>query len=104
MGDHIKMTDYPGYFYALLIAGGGVTGYISAGSIMSLVMGLLFGALAGLGAYGCSARSEQYLLGLLVSVAMLGRFGHAFYKSGQMMPHGLVTIASLLMVLRYMYA
>ena len=95
--------DYPGYLYAFLIAGGGIAGYITAGSVMSLVMGLLFGVLAGLGAYRCSARREQYLLGLLVSLAMLGRFGQAFYKSGEMWPHGFVAIASLLMAFRYIY-
>jgi len=43
------MTDYPGYVYSCLIAGGGVAGYVTAGSVMSLVMGLLFGVLAAAG-------------------------------------------------------
>ena len=42
--------DHLGYLYAFLIAGGGIMGYVKAGSLMSLAMGLLFGTLAGLGA------------------------------------------------------
>ena len=43
------MTDYLGYLYGLLIAGGGLAGYLVSGSVMSLVMGLLCGSLACLG-------------------------------------------------------
>ena len=39
------MIDYLGYLYSLLIAGGGVAGYLMSGSVMSLVMGLIFGCL-----------------------------------------------------------
>ena len=97
------MTDYPGYLYSVLIAGGGVAGYMTAGSTMALVMGLVFGLLAALGAHRCSVSSDQYLLGLLVSVAMLGRFGHSWYKSGQVM-YGVVAVVSLFMVIRYIVA
>eukprot|EP00092_Neocalanus_flemingeri_P107818 GFUD01138388.1.p2 GENE.GFUD01138388.1~~GFUD01138388.1.p2 ORF type:complete len:101 (-),score=27.30 GFUD01138388.1:109-411(-) len=93
--------DYLGYLYALLIAAGGVIGYLKAGSMMSLVMGLLFGSLAGLGAYRSSISKEQYVLGLVVSLAMFARFGQSFYQTGKMMPGGVVMICSLVMVLRY---
>ena len=53
------MTDYLGYTYAVLIAGGGVAGFLTAGSVMSLVMGLVFGLLAAAGAFRCSARGDQ---------------------------------------------
>jgi len=98
---HFKIMEFLGYLYALLIAGGGIVGYIKAGSIMSLIMGLLFGSLAGLGAYRVSVNSSQYLLGLLVSLAMFGRFGQNFYQTGKVMPAGIVTLCSLIMLLRY---
>ena len=98
------MTDYTGYTYSLLIAGGGLAGYVTAGSVMSLVMGLVCGSLAALGARRLSLRADSYLLGLLVSLAMAGRFGQAYYKTGQVWPALVVTIASVLMVLRYLYA
>ena len=98
------MTDYLGYVYSLLIAGGGVAGYVTAGSVMSLVMGLLFGVLAAAGAYRLGSRQDRFVLGLLVSLAMMARFGQAYYNTGKMWPSGGVAIASLAMVLRYLYA
>ena len=98
------MTDYLGFTYSFLIAGGGIAGYVTAGSVMSLVMGLVFGTLAAFGARRLSVSHDSYLLGLLVSLAMAGRFGQAFYKTGQVWPALVVTIASVLMVLRYIYA
>ena len=38
---------------------GGVAGFLTAGSVMSLVMGLVFGLLAAAGAFRCSARGDQ---------------------------------------------
>jgi len=93
--------DHLGYLYAFLIASGGIMGYVKAGSLMSLAMGLLFGSLAGLGAYRASVNTNQYVLGLLVSLAMLARFGQNFYQTGKVMPGGLVMVCSLVMVLRY---
>ena len=97
-------TDYAGYTYSLLIVGGGLAGFITAGSTMSLVMGLVCGLLAALGARRLSHCGDSWLLGLLVSTAMAGRFGQAFYKTGQLWPALTVTLASVLMVLRYLYA
>ena len=40
------MIDNPGgYFFSVLTVGGGLAGYITAGSTMSVVMGLVFGLL-----------------------------------------------------------
>uniref|UniRef100_A0A8C2XN70 Transmembrane protein 14C n=1 Tax=Cyclopterus lumpus TaxID=8103 RepID=A0A8C2XN70_CYCLU len=47
-------ADWVGYGYAALIASGGVIGYVKAGSTPSLAAGLLFGGLAGFGAYQIS--------------------------------------------------
>jgi len=98
------MTDYLGYTYALLIAGGGLAGYLGAGSVMALVMGLGFGLLAGYGAWRMGVTSDKYVLGLLVSVAMLARFGQAYYKNTSKIDYGVVAVASMVMVLRYVYA
>ena len=98
------MTDYLGYVYAAMIAGGGLAGYVTAGSVMSLVMGLVMGLLAATGAHRLGSRQDRYVLGLLVSVAMVARFGQAYINTGKMWPSGGVAIASIVMVLRYLYA
>ena len=90
-----------GYLYALLIAVGGLVGFLKAGSFMSLGMGALFGVLAWLAAYRLSCRPDQFWLGLLVSGTMLARFGQNFYQTGAFMPAGLVTIFSLVMFIKY---
>ena len=76
-------------------------GYLKAGSVMSLGMGMLFGTLAGLGAYRSSVNKEQYALSLIVSLAMFARFAQSFYQTGKVMPAGVVMVFSLVMVLRY---
>ena len=96
------MTDYLGYLYGLLIAGGGLAGYLVSGSVMSLVMGLLCGSLACLAAYRISGREDRFVLGLVVSLAMLGRFGQAYYKTGQVWPAAVVALASAVVFLRYL--
>merc|ERR1712168_1394989 len=75
-----------GYLYALLIAVGGLVGFLKAGSFMSLGMGALFGVLAWLAAYRLSCRPDQFWLGLLVSGTMLARFGQNFYQTGAFLP------------------
>ena len=56
------------------------------------------------GAHRMSGRSDRYVLGLVVSLVMMARFGQAFLSSGQVWPAGGVTAASLIMVIRYLLA
>ena len=98
-------TDYISYSYAAVVAFGGVFGYLKAGSVMSLAMGLLFGGIAGYGAMQTSAnpRSIMVSLGSAGTLAMI--MGIRYYRSGKfkLMPAGLVFILSLLQVGRLLY-
>ncbi|XP_040288964.1 transmembrane protein 14C [Bufo bufo] len=91
-------VEWFGFGYAALVATGGVVGYVKAGSVPSLAAGLLFGSLAGLGAYQMSQDSKNVLLSLFASGTLAGVMGYRFYNSGKIMPAGLIAGASLLML------
>ncbi|XP_071402878.1 transmembrane protein 14C isoform X1 [Centroberyx affinis] len=91
-------VDWVGYGYAALVASGGVMGYVKAGSVPSLAAGLLFGGLAGLGAYQISNDPKNIWVSLATSGALTGVMGKRFYGSRKFMPAGLVAGASLLML------
>ncbi|XP_077480443.1 transmembrane protein 14C [Stigmatopora argus] len=91
-------VDWVGYGYAALVASGGVIGYVKAGSVPSLAAGLVFGGLAGVGAYQISNEPSNIWLSLATSGALTGVMGKRFYGSRKFMPAGLIAGASLLMV------
>uniref|UniRef100_H9GQ24 Transmembrane protein 14C n=1 Tax=Anolis carolinensis TaxID=28377 RepID=H9GQ24_ANOCA len=91
-------VDWLGYGYAALVASGGIVGYAKAGSVPSLAAGLLFGGLAGLGAYQQSQDPKNVWLSLIASGTLTGVMGMRFYNSRKFMPAGLIAGASLLMV------
>uniref|UniRef100_A0A670I6K2 Transmembrane protein 14C n=1 Tax=Podarcis muralis TaxID=64176 RepID=A0A670I6K2_PODMU len=87
-------TDWLGYGYAALVASGGVIGYAKAGSVPSLAAGLLFGGLAGVGAYQQSQDPKNVWLSLIASGTLTGVMGMRFYNSRKFMPAGLIAGAS----------
>nr|XP_019800729.2 synaptonemal complex protein 2-like isoform X2 [Tursiops truncatus] len=84
-----------GFGYAALVASGGIIGYARAGSVPSLAAGLLFGGLAGLGAYQLSQDPRNIWLFLVTSGTLAGIMGMRFYHSGKFMPAGLIAGARL---------
>lgn len=86
--------------YALLLAVGGVIGYVKAGSRPSLIAGSI-SALAALLALGLSIGNNRLgvPLGLILSVALFVLFGYRYAaKTGKFMPSGLIAIASLVVL------
>jgi uncharacterized membrane protein (UPF0136 family) len=86
--------------YALLLAVGGLIGYIKAGSRPSLIAGSL-SALAALVALGLSIGNNRLgiPLGLLLSIALFVLFGYRYaVKTRKFMPSGLLAIASLVVL------
>ncbi|KAF7659502.1 hypothetical protein LDENG_00296870 [Lucifuga dentata] len=91
-------VDWVGYGYAALVSSGGVIGYVKAGSVPSLAAGLLFGGIAGFGAYQISNDPQNIWVSLATSGALAAIMGKRFYGSRRFMPAGLMAGASLLMV------
>ncbi|GCB79105.1 transmembrane protein 14C-like [Scyliorhinus torazame] len=91
-------VDWVGFGYAGLVASGGLLGYVKAGSVPSLAAGLLFGTVAGFGAYQITQDPKNVWLSLIASGALTGIMGMRFYNSGKFMPAGLVAGASILML------
>ncbi len=93
--------DLIAFAYAATVAIGGIIGYVKKGSLMSGVMGLAFGGMAGYGAYQTSVNPANYAVSLGVSAALTGVMGYRFVNSGKFMPAGLVAVLSVAMLLRY---
>ncbi|XP_068016905.1 transmembrane protein 14C-like isoform X2 [Melanerpes formicivorus] len=67
-------------------------------SVPSLAAGLVFGSLAGLGAYQLSQNPNNVWISLITSGTLTAIMGTRFYNSGKFMPAGLIAGVSLLMV------
>ncbi|XP_054886175.1 transmembrane protein 14A [Poeciliopsis prolifica] len=92
--------DWIGFGYAAAIVFGGFMGYKRKGSVMSLIAGLVFGGLSAYGAYNVSNDPKDTLV-LLASSGLLGVImGMRYKKSGKLMPAGIMSGLSLLMVFR----
>uniref|UniRef100_A0A8C9EIL9 Transmembrane protein 14C n=1 Tax=Pavo cristatus TaxID=9049 RepID=A0A8C9EIL9_PAVCR len=75
-----------------------VSSFLYSGSVPSLAAGLLFGSLAGLGAYQLSQNPSNVWISLITSGTLTAIMGTRFYNSGKFMPAGLIAGVSLLMV------
>ncbi|XP_072219908.1 transmembrane protein 14C-like [Leuresthes tenuis] len=91
-------VDWIGFGYAALVSAGGVVGYLKAGSVTSLVAGLLFGLLAAGGAYLASQNPKNVWVSLGTAGTLAVVMGQRFLSSWKFMPAGLMTLASALML------
>lgn len=95
------MTEWFILIYGMLVAVGGVVGYVKAQSLPSLLAGgvaglvLIAAAVAMMrGAYGIG-----WWVALVVAIILLARFGAASLNNFKMMPGGLMIILSLLAII-----
>ena len=83
--------------FGLLTIAGGIMGYVKAGSTASLIAGSISGLLLLLAAF---LLPSHVLLGLalggIVSLLLIGYFLPAFFRTGKMMPAGMMSLLSVL--------
>jgi len=96
-------TDWVSYCYAAAVTSGGVLGFVKAGSTASLGAGVLFGGLAGLGAYRSGNNSKDVWISLAVSASLSALMGQKFYNTRKFMPAGLTAALSIGMVGKCLY-
>ncbi|MDQ6766005.1 MAG: TMEM14 family protein [Verrucomicrobiota bacterium] len=83
--------------FGLLTIVGGIIGYVSKGSVPSIIAGSVSGALLIAAAF---LLPQYFVVGLviatLVSVLLAGRFVPAFIKTGGIMPAGMMSVLSVI--------
>lgn len=87
-------------FFGVVTALGGVMGFVKAKSKASLIAGSISGVL--LVVAGLLARQGHkagLILGIVVSVALLGRFGAVFARTRAMAPAGIMTLLAFIAII-----
>jgi uncharacterized membrane protein (UPF0136 family) len=94
------MTSWIVLIYAILVAVGGIMGYVKAQSGKSLIAGVLAGLLLAGSAIAMMKDSYQagWWIALIVTIALLVRFGLAAMSEFKMMPGGMVIVLSLIVL------
>ena len=84
--------------FGLLTIAGGVMGYVKAGSTASLIAGSISGVLLVVAAFPAfpSQPVAGLALGGIVSLLLVGYFLPAFFRTGKMMPAGMMSLLSVL--------
>jgi len=86
--------------YAVLLIGGGIAGFATAGSQRSLFAGIASGVLAA--AFALVARLGSgrlgFVLGAVLALGLVAFFGKRFLESRKFMPGGMMAIVSLVTV------
>jgi uncharacterized membrane protein (UPF0136 family) len=85
------------FIFGLLAIVGGIVGFVKAKSRASLIAGGISGLLLLVAGYliGSGNLSIGLILGIVVSVALAGRFVPSFIKTKKVMPAGLMALLSV---------
>lgn len=95
------MTAWIVLVYGLLVAIGGIMGYVKAQSMPSLVAGVGAGLILAGAAVAMMRDAYQagWWIALVVAILLLARFGNAAMKEFKMMPGGMVIILSVVVLI-----
>ncbi|MGH7829164.1 MAG: TMEM14 family protein [Candidatus Binatia bacterium] len=88
--------------FGLLVLGGGIIGYTTAGSMASLIAGSAFGL--GLLASGLGVlrgKNMGFLFAPLLTLLLIAVLGYRFVQSGEFIPSGLIAVLGLVALILY---
>lgn len=93
----LDVTKFYLFIFGALTIAGGVMGYLKAGSNASLIAGSVSGLLLLLAGYLVASGKAQpgLILGIVISVALAGRFIPAFLATHKFMPAGMMALLSV---------
>jgi uncharacterized membrane protein (UPF0136 family) len=93
------------FVFALLTAAGGLMGFIKAQSKASLIAGLVSGLLLAVSGYLIPLKTiPGVVMGIVVSLLLLGRFLPAYLKKGAAMPAIPMVILSIIGIVFAIFA
>jgi uncharacterized membrane protein (UPF0136 family) len=96
----IEPTRIYYYIFGALTIVGGIMGFVKAQSKASLIAGGISGVLLLLAGYLLTTNKYVGLgLGMVVSLALAGRFVPAFLESHKFMPAGMMSILSVIAII-----
>lgn len=83
--------------FGLLTIVGGVVGYVKAGSVVSIIAGVITGVLLIVAAFLLPEhRVAGLATGLIVSLLLAAQFVPKFVRTGRIMPAGLMSVLSVI--------
>ena len=83
--------------FGLLTIAGGIMGYVKAGSVASIIAGAITGILLIVAAFLLPEhRAAGLATALIVSVLLAGQFAPKFFRTGRVMPAGVMTVLSII--------
>lgn len=95
----MKTAGWITFFYGLFIFVGGLIGYLKAESIISLIMGILFGVLLIICSIGMlKDRLFPAYMGILLTLILDAFFTYRFMMTYTFMPSGLMCVVSLVVL------
>ena len=91
----IGITQIYYLIFGILTVAGGIMGYVSKRSVASLIAGGITGVLLLVAAFYLRTKvNEPLILGLVVSVALAGRFIPNYIEKKALIPGGLMALLS----------
>jgi uncharacterized membrane protein (UPF0136 family) len=83
--------------FGLLTIAGGIMGYVKAGSVVSIIAGAITGVLLIVAAFILPEhRVAGLATALIVSVVLAGQFLPKFFRTGRVMPAGVMSVLSVI--------